>query len=63
MILVDFSVWIDYFRSADTPQVALLDSLLGGTPLAVADLIAAEVLQGIGDAREFNLVKRTLDAF
>jgi hypothetical protein len=29
----------------------------------VADLIAAEVLQGIGDAREFNLVKRTLDAF
>ena len=63
MILVDSSVWIDYFRSADTPQVALLDSLLGRSPLAVGDLIAAEVLQGIRDEREFKRVKKTLDAF
>ncbi len=63
MILVDSSVWIDYFRSADTPQVALLDSYLGSSRLAVGDLIAAEVLQGVHDAREFKLVKKTLDAF
>ena len=63
MILVDSSVWIDYFRSADTPQVALLDSLFGRSPLAVGDLIAAEVLQGVRDEREFRLVKKTLEAF
>ena len=63
MILDDSSVWIDYFRSADTPQVALLDSLLGRSPLAVGDLIAAEVLQGVRDEREFKLVKNTLEAF
>jgi len=63
VILVDSSVWIDYFRSADTPQVALLDSLFGRSPLAVGDLIAAEVLQGVRDEREFKLVKKTLDAF
>jgi predicted nucleic acid-binding protein len=63
VILVDSSVWIDYFRSADTPQVALLDSLLGRTPLAVGDLIAAEVLQGVRVEREYQLVKRTLQAF
>ena len=63
MILVDSSVWIDYFRSADTPQVALLDSFLGRSPLAVGDLIAAEVLQGVHDEREFKWVKKTLDAF
>ena len=63
MILVDSSVWIDYFRSADTPQVALLDGLLGRSRLAVGDLIAAEVLQGVRDEREFKLVKETLDAF
>ena len=51
MILVDSSVWIDYFRSADTPQVALLDSCFGRTRIAVGDLIAAEVLQGIRDNR------------
>ena len=63
MTLVDSSVWIDYFRSSDTPQVALLDSYLGRRPLAVGDLIAAEVLQGVRDDHEFQLVKKTLDAF
>jgi len=63
VILVDSSVWVDYFRSADTPQVAVLDSLLGRTPLAVGDLIAAEVLQGVRDEREFKWVKKTLEAF
>jgi len=63
VILVDSSVWIDYFRSADTPQVVLLDSLLGRSALAVGDLIAAEVLQGVRGDREFKLVKQTLDAF
>jgi predicted nucleic acid-binding protein len=63
LILVDSSVWIDYFRSADTPQVALLDSFLGRSSLGVGDLIAAEVLQGVRDAQEFWRVKETFDAF
>lgn len=63
MILVDSSVWIDYFRSADTPQAALLDSMLGRSQLAVGDLIAAEVLQGIRDEREYQWVKKTFEAF
>jgi hypothetical protein len=54
MILVASSVRIDYFRAADTPQVALLNSLLGRSPLAVGDLIAAEVPQGIPQEREWN---------
>lgn len=63
MILVDSSVWIDYFRSADTPQVAMLDSLLGRRPIAIGDLIAAEVLQGVRDEREFRLVEKVFGAF
>ena len=63
MILIDSSVWIDYFRSADTPQVAFLDSLFGRRKLAVGDLIAAEVLQGVRDEREYQRVKRTFEAF
>lgn len=63
MILVDSSVWIDYFRSADTPQVAFLDAVLGRTPLAIGDLIAAEVLQGVRDDKEFKLVRSVFDAF
>jgi predicted nucleic acid-binding protein len=63
VILVDSSVWIDYFRSADTAQVALLDSMFGRTRLAVGDLIAAEVLQGVRDEQEVRWVKRTFDLF
>lgn len=63
MILVDSSVWIDFFRGTTTPQVERLDSLLGSTRLAVGDLIMTEVLQGVRDERQFNLVQRTLEDF
>jgi predicted nucleic acid-binding protein len=63
VILVDSSVWVDYFRSADTPQVTLLDSLFGRTRIAVGDLVAAEVLQGVRDDKEFKLVKKVFDSF
>lgn len=62
MILVDSSVWIDYFRAAETSQVAMLDNLIGRSRLAVGDLIAAEVLQGVRDAREFKWVQ-SFEAF
>ena len=60
MILVDSSVWIDYLRGTATPQAEKLDALLGIAPLAIGDLILAEVLQGCSTDREFNEVKRTL---
>lgn len=46
MIVVDTSVWIDYFNGVPTPQAGLLDELLGQRVLAVGDLILAELLQG-----------------
>jgi len=61
LILVDSSVWIDYFRGAATPQADLLDALLGSEPLATGDLVLAEVLQGFGDDREFEQARRLLD--
>jgi predicted nucleic acid-binding protein len=54
MILVDSSVWIDYFRGVATPQSDKLDALLGTEPLAIGDLILAEVLQGFGGDRDFE---------
>ncbi|MBX3589415.1 MAG: PIN domain nuclease [Burkholderiaceae bacterium] len=61
MILVDSSVWIDYFRGTVSPQTDLLDALLGSEPLATGDLVLAEVLQGFGDDREFEQARRLLD--
>lgn len=62
MILVDSSVWIDFLRGAPTPQADKLDSLLGVVPLAIGDLILAEVLQGCTSDREFNEVRRLLSS-
>jgi predicted nucleic acid-binding protein len=63
VIVVDSSVWVDYFRGIPTPQCALLDSLLGQVDIAVGDLIVAEVLQGVRDQRQFNQVRRAFAAF
>lgn len=60
MILVDSSVWVDYFRGTTSPQAARLDELLGREPLAIGDLILAEVLQGFTSDRDFNHAKRLL---
>lgn len=60
MILVDSSVWIDYFRGAATEQSDRLDSLLGSEPLLIGDLILAEVLQGFASDRDFNKAKALL---
>ena len=54
MILVDSSVWIDYFRGNTSVQAELLDSLLGNELLAIGDLILTEVLQGFDSDRDFN---------
>ena len=60
MILVDSSVWIDYFRGAQTPQTVKLDGLLSSEPVAVGDLILTELLQGFGSERDFNQARRLL---
>ena len=51
MILVDTSVWIDFFRGAASPETDRLDALLGTQPLAIGDLILAEILQGLTNKR------------
>ncbi len=60
MILVDSSVWIDYFRGTPTPQAEKLDSLLGSEPVMTGDLVLTEVLQGFGSEHDFNQARKLL---
>ncbi len=52
MIVVDSSVWIDFFNGVSSPEVERLDGLLGVTPLAIGDLILVEVMQGFRNERD-----------
>ena len=45
-MLVDTSVWVDYFNGVNAPTTNLLDRLLGSGRLLIGDLILAEILQG-----------------
>ena len=60
MILVDSSVWIDFFRNQPTAQAEWLDRNLGIEGLVVGDLILAEVLRGFKDDRGFDEARRLL---
>lgn len=60
MILVDSSVWIDYFRGTQNSQTDRLDALLGNEPVATGDLVLAEVLQGFDSVQDFNQGKKLL---
>ncbi len=52
MIVVDSSVWIDFFNGVSSPEVERLDGLLGVTPLVIGDLILVEVMQGFRNERD-----------
>jgi predicted nucleic acid-binding protein len=60
MILVDSSVWIDFFCGASTPASDKLDELLGTEPVITGDLVLTEVLQGFDSVLEFNRAKKVL---
>ncbi len=60
MMMVDSSVWIDYFNGISTDASDYLDAALGQQNLIIGDLILAEVLQGFRSEKEFNKAKSLL---
>ena len=60
MVLVDSGVWNDYFNGVATKETDLLERLLGREPVAVGDLVLAEVLQGFRDDRDYRTARALL---
>ncbi len=60
MILVDTSVWVDFFRNAPSPQAEWLDRHLGTEAILVGDLVLAEVLQGFKSDKGFDAARKLL---
>ena len=61
MIMVDSSVWIDYFTGVINKQTDTLDKILGLRPIAVGDLILTEVLQGFRRDQDYDAAKTLFD--
>jgi predicted nucleic acid-binding protein len=52
VIVVDSSVWVDFFNGTSIPEVERLDASLGVMPVAIGDLILVEVLQGFRSEKD-----------
>jgi predicted nucleic acid-binding protein len=57
MVIVDTSVWFDYFAGVSNAETGWLDVEMGKQRLGVTDLILCEILQGTRSDREFRVLK------
>ena len=62
MILVDTSVWIDYFNGQKNKHTDKLDELLFSEVIIIGDIILAEILQGFRNDKDFKMAKNYLDS-
>lgn len=60
MVLVDTSVWVDFFNGKMTDETEKLDHYLSSTVIVVGDLILTEVLQGFRSDKDYRIVKSLL---
>ncbi len=63
MILVDSSVWIEFFGQRAGPASDTLRRVLETDPILVADLVLVEVLQGFRSDEQFLLAQATFRLF
>ncbi len=60
MVIVDTSVWVDFFRGLSAPHCDSLAWLLENQEVALCDRVLQEVLQGVRDDAEYRKVSASL---
>jgi predicted nucleic acid-binding protein len=64
-IVVDSSLWVDFFNKKTSPQIVHLKTLLiersTASPVIILPVIMQEVLQGINSDQLFNIVKEDFE--
>jgi predicted nucleic acid-binding protein len=60
-MLIDTSVWVDFFAGRDLPHVAKFEALLlDNEDLALCGTVLTGILQGIADVTTYRRVRRCL---
>jgi len=62
VILVDTSVWIDYFNGRKSRKTNILDAALADDTVVIGDIIFLEILQGFKHDKDYNRAKKTLSS-
>ena len=62
-ILIDTSVWIEYFRDESSPNAERVDDILGEDEVCIPKIIIAELMQGAKSEKELSTIRDFFDAF
>ena len=63
MVLVDTTVWIDFFNDNKSPQVDKLVKIIQDEDIAICGAVEMEALQGIRDEAQHRAIKDIFDGF
>ena len=63
MVIVDTSVWFDYFAGTPNLETEWLDTHAGKQKIAITDLILCEILQGAPTEAEFEILYREMNKY
>ena len=62
-ILIDTSVWIDYFKKRDSSIGDVVDAVLIKKDVYIPKVVIAELIQGVKSEKEIAVIEEFLDAF
>jgi tRNA(fMet)-specific endonuclease VapC len=62
-ILIDTSVWIEYFRNKSSPIAEKVDRVLDEDEIYVPKIVIAELIRGAKAKREVSIIEDFFDAF
>lgn len=63
MLIVDTSVWIDYFNGQINPETDYLEQALAQEFILMGDLILTETLQGFREEHDFQTALQAFSTF
>jgi predicted nucleic acid-binding protein len=62
-ILIDTSIWIDYFQNRSSLISEKVDKILSKNEVYVPKIVIAELIQGAKSEKEISIIEDFLDAF
>lgn len=62
-VLIDTSVWIDYFRNKNSSIAEHVDEILSNAEVYVPKAVIAELIQGAWSEKEIKVIEEFIDAF
>ncbi len=62
-VLIDTSVWINYFKDGDRKFAGKVDEVLSFSDVYVPKVVLAELIQGAKSEREISVIEEFIGAF